>query len=127
MAAPATILYKVMPATIRYMVKKVMIAYTVAMATIGSVSPLIGLFGTVLGIIKAFADLGVGSAQNAGATAVMAGLSEALVATAIGLFAAIPAVIAYNRFSGAVDAFEARLQRFADRVHAQVSREMEQG
>ena len=49
----------------------------------------------------------------------------ALFATAIGLFAAIPAVIAYNRFSHRVNQFEARLQRFADRVHAQVSRELE--
>ena len=53
------------------------------------------------------------------------GISEALFATAIGLFAAIPAVIAYNRFSHRVNAYEARLQRFADRVHAQVSRELE--
>ena len=53
----------------------------------------------MVGIIKAFADLGVGSAQNAGATAVMAGLSEALVATAVGIFVAIPAVAAFNAFS----------------------------
>ncbi|MBI5070110.1 MAG: MotA/TolQ/ExbB proton channel family protein [Deltaproteobacteria bacterium] len=69
------------------------------LATLGSNAPFLGLFGTVVGIIKAFADLGVGSAQNAGATAVMAGLSEALVATAVGIFVAIPAVAAFNAFS----------------------------
>ena len=52
----------------------------------------------MVGIIKAFADLGVGAAKGAGATAVMAGLSEALVATAVGIFVAIPAVVAFNAF-----------------------------
>jgi len=69
------------------------------LATLGANAPFLGLFGTVVGIIKAFADLGVGSAQNAGAAAVMAGLSEALVATAVGIFVAIPAVAAFNVFS----------------------------
>ena len=53
------------------------------------------------------------------------GISEALFATAIGLFAAIPAVIAYNRFSARVNRYEARLQRFADKVHAGLSRELD--
>ena len=66
------------------------------MATLGSNAPFIGLFGTVLGIIQAFAVL---ASTNAGTHAVMSGISEALVATAIGLFVAIPAVIAYNIFS----------------------------
>jgi biopolymer transport protein ExbB len=74
------------------------------LGTLGNNSPFIGLFGTVLGIIKAFADLAV--AQKGGATAagagaassVMSGISEALVATAVGLFVAIPAVLAYNIF-----------------------------
>lgn len=66
------------------------------LGTVGSNAPFIGLFGTVLGIIKAFHDLSVGTKE--GATAVMAGISEALVATAIGLLVAIPAVIAYNYF-----------------------------
>ncbi len=66
------------------------------LATIGSNSPFIGLFGTVLGIIRAFHDLSQG--QGAGATTVTAGISEALVATAVGLLVAIPAVIAYNLF-----------------------------
>lgn len=67
------------------------------LATIGSNAPFVGLFGTVLGIIKAFKDL---SAQSAsGAQAVSSGISEALVATAVGLLVAIPAVVAFNLFS----------------------------
>jgi biopolymer transport protein ExbB len=68
----------------------------VVLATLGNNAPFIGLFGTVLGIIKAFHDLGANPAG--GASVVMAGISEALVATAIGLVVAIPAVIAYNYF-----------------------------
>jgi biopolymer transport protein ExbB len=67
------------------------------LATLGSNAPFIGLFGTVLGIISAFAALG-GTTQG-GANSVMSGISEALVATAIGLLVAIPAVVAYNVFS----------------------------
>lgn len=67
-----------------------------ALATMGSNAPFIGLFGTVLGIIQAFGAL---AAQNTNTTSVMTGISEALVATAIGLFVAIPAVVAYNVFS----------------------------
>ena len=64
------------------------------LGTVGSNAPFVGLFGTVLGIIKAFRDLSLET--RAGASAVMAGISEALVATAIGLLVAIPAVVAYN-------------------------------
>ncbi len=93
------------------------------LATTGSVAPFVGLFGTVWGIMNSFFQIGM---QNNSSLAVVApGISEALFATAIGLFAAIPAVIAYNRFSHNVDRFEARLQRFADRVHAQSSRQLE--
>lgn len=67
------------------------------LGTVGSNAPFIGLFGTVLGIIKAFHDLG-GNVETAGAQTVSSGLSEALVATAIGLLVAIPAVVAYNYF-----------------------------
>ena len=66
------------------------------LGTLGNNAPFIGLFGTVLGIIKAFADLSRN--QAGGASAVMAGISEALVATAVGLMVAIPAVIAFNYF-----------------------------
>jgi biopolymer transport protein ExbB len=81
------------------------------LGTLGSNAPFLGLFGTVVGIIKAFADLGVGTTRGAGAAAVMAGLSEALVATAVGIFVAIPAVVAFNaynrRFKGIVAGAEA--------------------
>ncbi|QFT78761.1 protein TolQ [Erythrobacter sp. THAF29] len=93
------------------------------LATTGSVAPFVGLFGTVWGIMNSFFQIG---AQESSSLAVVApGISEALFATAIGLFAAIPAVIAYNRFSNRVNRFEARLQRFADRVHAGLSRELD--
>lgn len=93
------------------------------LATTGAVAPFVGLFGTVWGIMNSFFQIG---AQESSSLAVVApGISEALFATAIGLFAAIPAVIAYNRFSHAVDALQARLQRFADRFHASLSRELE--
>jgi biopolymer transport protein ExbB len=67
------------------------------LGTLANNAPFIGLFGTVLGIIKAFNDLA--NAQSGGPSVVMAGISEALVATAVGLFVAIPAVIAFNYFS----------------------------
>jgi biopolymer transport protein ExbB len=67
------------------------------LATLGNNAPFIGLFGTVLGVIKAFHDLHV--QQGSGIKVVMGGVSEALVATAMGLLVAIPAVIAYNAFS----------------------------
>jgi biopolymer transport protein TolQ len=93
------------------------------LATTGAVAPFVGLFGTVWGIMNSFFQIGV---QESSSLAVVApGISEALFATAIGLFAAIPAVIAYNRFSHAVDVLQARLQRFADRFHGSLSRELE--
>ncbi|MCL4674285.1 MAG: protein TolQ [Sphingomonadaceae bacterium] len=93
------------------------------LATTGAVAPFVGLFGTVWGIMNSFFQIG---AQESSSLAVVApGISEALFATAIGLFAAIPAVIAYNRFSHSVDKLQARLQRFADRFHASLSRELE--
>ena len=93
------------------------------LATVGSAAPFIGLFGTVWGIMNSFFQ--IGQQQNSSLAVVAPGISEALFATAIGLFAAIPAVIAYNRFSNAVNHFEARLQRFADRFHTTLSRELE--
>lgn len=95
------------------------------LASVGSVSPYIGLFGTVWGIMHAFT--GLSNLQQANLASVAPGIAEALVATAIGLFAAIPAVIAYNRFSHRVNAYEARLQRFADRFLANLSRELDAG
>ncbi len=93
------------------------------LATVGAVAPFVGLFGTVWGIMNSFFQ--IGQQQNSSLAVVAPGISEALFATAIGLFAAIPAVIAYNRYSHCVNAFEARLQRFADRFHASLSRELE--
>ncbi|WP_394269594.1 protein TolQ [Qipengyuania sp.] len=94
------------------------------LATVGSVAPFVGLFGTVWGIMNSFFQIG---AQESSSLAVVApGISEALFATAIGLFAAIPAVIAYNRFSHAVERYEAGLHRFADRLHGTFSRQLEQ-
>ena len=93
------------------------------LATVGSAAPFVGLFGTVWGIMNSFFQ--IGQQQNSSLAVVAPGISEALFATAIGLFAAIPAVIAYNRFSNSVNTFEAGLQRFADRFHATLSRELE--
>lgn len=93
------------------------------LATVGSVAPFVGLFGTVWGIMDSFFN--IGAQQNSSLAVVAPGISEALFATAIGLFAAIPAVIAYNRFSHRVNRFETRLYRFADRFHASLSRELE--
>ena len=93
------------------------------LATVGSVAPFVGLFGTVWGIMRSFTA--IADANNTSLAVVAPGIAEALFATAIGLFAAIPAVIAYNRLSHGLDKLEARLGRFADRFHATLSRELE--
>ena len=82
------------------------------LATVGSTSPYVGLFGTVWGIMSAFHNLG--NAQQATLAAVAPGIAEALIATAIGLFAAIPAVIAYNRLSDQVNRLESRFETFIE-------------
>ena len=84
------------------------------LATVGSTSPYIGLFGTVWGIMNSFRSL-AGMTQ-ATLTAVAPGISEALVATAMGLFAAIPAVIGYNRFAARVEILMRRYEAFADEL-----------
>ncbi|MCV6609804.1 MAG: protein TolQ [Amphritea sp.] len=94
------------------------------LATVGSTSPYIGLFGTVWGIMNSFR--GLANVHQATLASVAPGISEALIATAIGLFAAIPAVIAYNRFSAKTEAMMNSYETFADefssvlhrRVHA---------
>jgi biopolymer transport protein TolQ len=93
------------------------------LATTGSVAPFVGLFGTVWGIMRSFSA--IAAEQNSSLAVVAPGIAEALFATAIGLFAAIPAVIAYNRFSHRLDQYEARLGRFADGFHGTLSRELE--
>ncbi|WP_305906704.1 protein TolQ [Methylomarinum sp. Ch1-1] len=82
------------------------------LATVGSTSPYVGLFGTVWGIMNSFRALG--EMKHATLANVAPGISEALIATAIGLFAAIPAVIAYNRFSTRLDRLAGRYELFID-------------
>lgn len=82
------------------------------LASVGSVSPYIGLFGTVWGIMNAFR--GLANVQQATLAAVAPGIAEALIATAIGLFAAIPAVIAYNRYSHDIDRLSIRFETFVE-------------
>lgn len=82
------------------------------LASTGSVSPYVGLFGTVWGIMQAFR--GLANVQQATLASVAPGIAEALVATAIGLFAAIPAVIAYNRYSHDIDRLSIRFDSFID-------------
>lgn len=82
------------------------------LATIGSTSPYVGLFGTVWGIMNAFRELG--TAGQATLATVAPGIAEALVATAMGLFAAIPAVVAYNRYADQVDRLETRFEAFVE-------------
>ncbi len=82
------------------------------LATVGSISPYIGLFGTVWGIMNSF--IALGAVQQATLAMVAPGIAEALIATAIGLFAAIPAVIAYNRFSHRVEMLENSYANFVE-------------
>lgn len=93
------------------------------LGTLGSNAPFLGLFGTVVGIIKAFADLGVGTAKGAGATAVMAGLSEALVATAVGIFVAIPAVAAYNAYGRRLRTITAQAEALANALASHLQKD----
>jgi biopolymer transport protein TolQ len=90
------------------------------LATIGSTSPYVGLFGTVWGIMNAF--IAIGNVKQASLAQVAPGIAEALVATAMGLFAAIPAVIAYNFFTRSVERLESRYQTFADEMVGIVER-----
>ena len=87
-------------------------AHLAFLASVGSVSPYVGLFGTVWGIMHAFR--GLANMSTATLSAVAPGIAEALVATAIGLFAAIPAVIAYNRFAHDVDRLAVRFESFTE-------------
>lgn len=82
------------------------------LATVGSTSPYVGLFGTVWGIMKSFMSLG--NVKQATLAQVAPGIAEALIATAMGLFAAIPAVIAYNRFSTRLDRLTGRYELFVE-------------
>ena len=92
------------------------------LATVGSVSPYIGLFGTVWGIMNSF--IGLSQVQQATLSTVAPGIAEALIATAIGLFAAIPAVIAYNRFSARVATLTSRYYGFANELQGRLHRRL---
>ena len=95
------------------------------LATVGSTSPYVGLFGTVWGIMSAFS--GLGNVQQATLAMVAPGISEALIATAIGLFAAIPAVVAYNRFADQVSRLEVRYDGFTEEFSTILQRHASRG
>lgn len=91
------------------------------LASVGSTSPYVGLFGTVWGIMTSF--IGLAKVQQATLAVVAPGIAEALIATAMGLFAAIPAVLAYNRYSSSSDALLTRYETFADEFTGILHRE----
>jgi len=92
------------------------------LATVGSTSPFIGLFGTVWGIVNAFQSIAL--TQNTSLTAVAPGIAEALVATAFGLIAAIPAVVAYNKFTADLKRMAANMEQFGSEFLNIISRHM---
>jgi biopolymer transport protein TolQ len=92
------------------------------LATVGASAPFIGLFGTVWGIMNAFTN--IAQQQQTNLAVVAPGIAEALFATALGLVAAIPAVIFYNKFTGDLDRFGDRLDTFSDEVAARLSRRL---
>ena len=85
-----------------------------ALATIGSTAPFIGLFGTVVGIINAFR--GIAATGSGGMAAVSGGIAEALVATALGIFVAIPAVVSFNQFTGKLERFQVEMNRASSQL-----------
>jgi len=93
------------------------------LATVGSASPFVGLFGTVWGIMNSFQSIAVSESTNLAVVA--PGIAEALFATALGLLAAIPAVIAYNKFSSDANKLVARLEGFADEFSTILSRQLD--
>jgi biopolymer transport protein TolQ len=96
----------------------------VFLASIGSAGPYIGLFGTVWGIMTAFTS--IAASKNTSLAVVAPGIAEALFATAIGLFAAIPAVLAYNKLQAQVGKLQTRLEGFADEFSAILSRQIDE-
>jgi len=98
--------------------------YMTFLATVGSTAPFIGLFGTVWGIMNSFAA--IAGSQNTSLAVVAPGIAEALFATAIGLVAAIPAVVAYNKFSTDLNRYHDRLEAFAAEFSAILGRHFEQ-
>ena len=94
-----------------------------SLATVGSVAPFLGLFGTVWGIMNSFTAIAV--SKNTTLTVVAPGIAEALFATAVGLAAAIPAVVAYNKLSGDIDRYAERLESFGEEFQVVLAREIE--
>ncbi|MBU6373022.1 MAG: protein TolQ [Alphaproteobacteria bacterium] len=92
------------------------------LASVGSAAPFVGLFGTVWGIMNSFAS--IAAAKETNLSVVAPGIAEALFATAMGLAAAIPAVIFYNAFAGDLEKFTDRLETFADECAARISRRL---
>ncbi len=101
-----------------------LVARLSSLATIGSAGPFVGLFGTVIGIMTSFQAIAGSKSTNLAVVA--PGIAEALLATAIGLVAAIPAVIAYNKFSGDAGKVTARMEGFADEFSAILSRQIDE-
>jgi len=95
------------------------------LATVGSISPYVGLFGTVWGIMTAFQEISV--QQNTNLSTVAPGIAEALVTTAVGLLAAVPAVIFYNKLAGDAQRLTGRLEAFADEFSVILSRQIMRG
>ncbi len=93
------------------------------LASVGSTAPFVGLFGTVWGIMHSFTS--IAHAQNTSLTVVAPGIAEALFATAIGLLAAIPAVLAYNKFSSEINKYAERLDHFGNDLLSTISRNLE--
>jgi biopolymer transport protein TolQ len=94
------------------------------LATIGSAAPFVGLFGTVWGIMTAFQA--IAATKDTNLAVVAPGIAEALFATALGLLAAIPAVVGYNRYAAALNSYSVRLQGFADEFSAILSRQLDE-
>ena len=92
------------------------------LATVGSTAPFIGLFGTVWGIMNSFRA--IAASQNTSLTVVAPGIAEALFATALGLIAAIPAVIFYNKYTADLNKYGGRLEGYADELSAILSRKI---
>ena len=113
---------KIMHITIDKQIEKLETKMTF-LATTGSVAPLLGLFGTIWGVMDSFAA--IGATQSTNIAAVAPGIAEALLTTAVGLIAAIPALIAYNKFSHDIDHMAAKMETFSDEFTAILSRQIE--
>jgi biopolymer transport protein TolQ len=98
--------------------------YMTFLASVGSTAPFIGLFGTVWGIMHSFSS--IASSKNTSLAVVAPGIAEALFATALGLIAAIPAVIAYNKISSDLTRYAGRLEAFSNEFGAILSRQLEE-